>query len=210
MAGLLVTGGLLDNTIVTEGLAESGSAPPPTGYGTSLNISGLSWFALVTGGLFTLSTPVIGQLFEQALVAKLRSLTALTSIIGSALFKTGIPQTEQWDFGVNGPALTYSVPTKPYGHVLTGSDGTATARVQIDMWGYNEGEVKTAIEIIRQNIDGSGLGQTWGNGSVIIMGCIQQDDTDADEPPKAGSDQWLYHSLTEYSIKYRLSLPVPV
>jgi hypothetical protein len=82
--------------------------------------------------------------------------------------------------------------------------------VQFDVWGFSQSSVKTAIEAIREDIDGSGLGQTWGDGSVIIMSCIQQDDTDADEPPKAGSDQWLYHSLTEYSIKYRLSLPVPV
>ncbi len=150
----------------------------------------------------------MSQVFEQALVARLQATTALTAIVGSAIYKTFVPQTHVFD--ASGPACTYSVPTKPMGHVLTGSDGTATARVQIDMWAYSESVVKAGLEAIRNAIDGAGLPQTWGDGSVVIMSCIQQDDTDADEAPEAGSDQVVYHSLTEYSVKYRVSIPTLV
>ncbi len=147
----------------------------------------------------------MSQYFEQALVARLQATTALTAIVGGAIYKTFVPQTHLYD--ANGPACSYSVPTKPMGHVLTGSDGTATARVQVDMRGYSEPAVKQGLEAIRQAIDGASFPQTWGDGSVIIMSSIQQDDTDADEAPEAGSDQVVYHSLTEYAIKYRVSIP---
>lgn len=147
----------------------------------------------------------MSQLFEQALVAQLQNTPALVDIVGNAIYRSFVPQTYLFDR--NGPALTYSIPTKPYGHVLTGSDGTATARVQLDMWSFSSLAVKQGLEAIRNMFDGAGLPQTWGDGSVVIMSSIQQDDTDLDEPPEAGSDQVTYHSLTEYSVKYRVSIP---
>lgn len=145
----------------------------------------------------------VAQFFEEALLARLQAIPKLTALVGTGMFKTGLPQTH--DLGKSGPALSYSIPTKPYGHVLTGSDGTATARVQIDAWSYSESSVKHILEAIRNGIDG--LPGVWGNGTCQIMSVVQQDDIDADEPPKAGSDQWLYHSLTEYSVKYRVAIP---
>jgi hypothetical protein len=147
----------------------------------------------------------MSQTFEQALVAKLNTITALTGIVGNAIYKTFVPQTYLFDR--NGPALTYSIISKPYGHMLTGSDGTATARVQIDVWAFSAIAVKQGIEAVRNMLDGAGLDQQWGDGSVVIMSCIQQDDVDLDEAPEAGSDQVTYHSLTEYSVKYRVSIP---
>ena len=146
----------------------------------------------------------MAQLFEQALVAQIKTLTKVTAIIGGSLYKTYLPQTH--DLGAQGPALTYSIPTKPRGHVLTGSDGTATARVQIDAWGYSEGVVKQLIEAVWNGIDGLPV-NPWGDGTCVIMSVVQQDDSDADEPPKAGTDQPIYHSMSEYNIKYRVVIP---
>ncbi len=145
----------------------------------------------------------VGQYFEQALVARLRAIPEITAIVGLAIFKTGIPQT--WDFGTQGPALTYVIPEKPMGHVLTGSDGTATATVDLGAWSYNYGTSKRLIEAIANGIDG--IPGIWGDGPVIILSVVQHVESDELEPPKAGSDQWVYHVSALYSVKYRVSIP---
>lgn len=163
-----------------------------------------------TGGpLFITSGTNQPQFFEQALVAQLSGITALTSILGvqadgtqTAIFKTAIPMT--YDFGANGPALTYMVPTKPKGQVLAGGDSTARARIQLDVWAYSVAAPKQAMAAIYDAING--VPGTWGDGSCVIMSVVHQGDTDSDESPKAGTDQWLYHSLSEYMVQYRLSL----
>ncbi len=135
--------------------------------------------------------------------AKLLSIADLTAIVGSSIYTQALPQTH--DLGADGPALCYSVPTKPRGHVLTGSDGTATARVQLDAWGYTESDVKLSLEAIRNSIDG--IPGVWGDGSCVIVWVVSQGDIDADESPQAGSDQWLYHTITEYAVMYRVVPP---
>lgn len=166
----------------------------------------MSWFIFTQNlgmGAGGQIVPPAFQYFEQALVAELQSIYELVEIVGNAIYVAAVPQT--WDFGRNGPALTFIVPTKDRGHVLTGSDGTATARVQIDMWGYSEAAVKTGIEAVRNGIDGTP--GTWGDGTCQIISVVQQEDTDMDEPPKAGSDQVLYRTMSEYVVRYRVSIP---
>ena len=149
----------------------------------------------------------MSQYFEQALVAKLQSITTLTTIVGKnssgqpAMFKAINPQT--YDFGANGPALTYSVPTKSKGQVIAGGDSTANARIQLDIWAYTQSAVKQSLKAIYDSING--VPGVWGDGSCVIMAVVHQNDTDADEPPKAGTDQVLYHSLSEYMVQYRLA-----
>lgn len=145
-----------------------------------------------------------GQLFEQGLIARLRSLPTLTDLVGNAIYRTGIP--EMHDLGTFGPALCYSIPGNAYGHILEGSDGTATASLQFDAMDYTVAAPKLILEAIRVGIDGT-IGQFWGDGSVQIMSCLQTSDIDEDMPPRAGSDQWIYRSLSEYQVKYRVALP---
>lgn len=147
-------------------------------------------------------------LFEQAMLSRLQSITALNSIVGSAIFKTAIPETH--DLQRDGPALTYSLPTKTDEHILTGSDGTATATVQLDAWGLGANasiNVKNIIEVIRLAIDGATISQWGGNNGVLIQRVIQSTDTDLDEKPEAGSDMWLRHTVSEYSIRYYVPIP---
>ncbi len=148
----------------------------------------------------------MSQFFEQALAAKLASIPSLTAIIGTSLYTQSLPQTH--DLGAQGPAVSYAIPTKPRGHVLTGSDGTATARVQVDAWSYSYGTSKAIIEAVWNAIDGPP--GTWGDGTCLIMSVVQQDDIDASEKPEAGSDQWLYHLIQEYNVKYRVAIPTLV
>lgn len=133
-------------------------------------------------------------------MAELLSIAALTAIV-TAIYKTGIPSMH--DLGTNGPALVYHIPHKPYGHNLSGSDGTATATVEIGAFAYSVSAPKLILKAIRDGINGA-IQESWGNGTVEIMSCFQSADTDNDSVPRAGSDQWMYMSSTEYTIKYRI------
>ncbi len=144
----------------------------------------------------------ITQFFEQALVAKLLSLSSLTPFAGASVYKTALPQTH--DLGAHGPAVVYTS-DKDYGHVLAGSDGTSVARVVLSAFSYNYGIAKQITEVMWSGIDG--VPATWGNGSCEIIGVVQQDDSDNASQPKAGSDQWMYRVDSEYSVKYRVTLP---
>ncbi len=149
------------------------------------------------------SSPSTAQFFEQALLAKILSITPVTALIGSAAYKTSIPQTH--DLGADGPALTYTISTKTYGHVLTGSDGTSVARVKLTAVAYGYGTVKQIVEAAWSAVDI--VPTVWGDGSCEIIGVVQQDDSDDSSPPKAGSDQWVYRVNSEYDVKYRVTLP---
>ncbi len=61
-------------------------------------------------------------------------------------------------------------------------------------------------QAIRNGIDGPPVGNPWG-GFCVIMSVVQQDTTDLDEEPKAATDQWIYHTIIEFNIKYRVAFP---
>jgi hypothetical protein len=170
---------------------------------------GVATFAFTGETVAITTSQAAFQYFEQALDAKLNAIPELVAIVGSAIYVGAIPQTH--DLTTNGPALTYFVPTKPRGHVLTGSDGTATARVQFDAWcidtasGPGVGTTKKIVETIRNAIDG--IPGVWGNGGCVIVSVVSQGDSDADEEPKTGTDEWLRHVIAEYSVKYRVGIP---
>lgn len=150
----------------------------------------------------------MSQFFEQALAAKLASIPEVTALLGTqsgggpAIFSGIVPQTWLYD---NGAALTYLVPTKPRGHVLTGSDGTAIPRVQLEASSYSYGLSKRIVEAIWNAIDG--VPGAWGDGTCVIMSVVHQDDTDLPSTPKAGSDQPIFSVISEYNIKYRVAIP---
>jgi hypothetical protein len=168
----------------------------------TVNVWGYApWGYIAWGG----SDGILTEVFEEALVSKLGSISELTALT-SGMFTQSLPET--WQLDSNGPALSYVVTTKPYGHVLSGSDGTATARVSFNIWSYEYGTAKQITEAIFNAIDGQP--DIWGNGSVEIMSVVQQDEIDASEPPQAGTDQWVYRLIVEYNVKYRVSLPALV
>ena len=146
----------------------------------------------------------MSQVFEEALVAQLRGIANLTAYVGTSIYKSYIPQTH--DLGAQGPALVYSVPTKPMGHVLTGSDGTAVATAQIDLWSYSYATAKRAVEALWHGLDFAPA--TWGDGTVQIMSVVQQNESDLPQEPQAATDQWTYLISCEYRVQYRVSFPV--
>ena len=156
-----------------------------------------------SGAILLQNGGIVAQFFEQALEAKLASISELAAMVGTSIYTQYVPQTH--DIGTNGPAVVYLIPTKPRGHVLMGSDGTATARVQIEAHSYAYGTSKQIIEAIWNAIDGT-PGQ-WGNGTCVIVSVVQQDDSDASEKPQAGTDQPLFRVIQEYNVKYRVAIP---
>ena len=143
------------------------------------------------------------QYFEQALPFKALSSRELTAFTGNAIFKTGIPQT--YNFAQSSCALTYEVPSKPYGHVLAGSDGTATARIKLRACSYGYGTAKQLAEAVWNGIDG--IPGTWGDGSCQIVSVVHTDESDDPISPKAGTDQWIYRVSQEYAVMYRVAIP---
>lgn len=186
-------------------------------FGTEVLPLGPDYFGLVYfgqnyfGGYWqTSATPPI-QFYEQALVARLNAIPEIVSMLGTikggttpAIFKSYVPQTYDYD---DGPALTYSIPSKPFGHVLTGSDGTAVAMTDLDVWSYDYGDSKMLVEAIFNGFDGTPVEDSWGNGTCQIVAVTQQNESDEPIAPKAGTDQWIYRISVEYRVMYRVSVP---
>jgi hypothetical protein len=183
-----------DFQVVTPPAGAGGAIGLETGFG--LLLEGGSGSLLLEGGL-----PRQG--FREALIAKLGSIPEVAAIVGSAIYPGQLPETH--DLGRDGPALTYLVVSNPRGHILTGSDGTSTARVRLDAWGYQLSQVDALTTALWEALDG--VPDTWGNGTLDVMSVSQGDESDEHEPPRAGSDQWTYHISTDYRVRYRTGFP---
>lgn len=142
--------------------------------------------------------------FPEALIAKLNAISELTAIVGSSIFPGTLPETQ--DLGRDGPAVTYTITSYPRGHVLTGSDGTATARIQISAWAYSEAVSDSIVLALWNAVDGLPV-NPWGDGSVQILSVVQKNEVDLPEEPRAGMDQWIYQIACEYEVKHRVSIP---
>lgn len=151
---------------------------------------------------WTLGPP---QTFRQALTAKLQSISELTAIVGMAIYPGALPVTHLLDR--DGPALTYTITGFPRGHDLAGSDGTGTATVQLSAWADQIAESDAIALAIRNAIDGVFNDSSWGNGTVVIMFCLHEDEEDLPEPPKEGSDMWIYQIANTYQVRHRVVLP---
>jgi hypothetical protein len=143
--------------------------------------------------------------FREALLAKLQSIPAVRALVGVAIYPGALPETH--DLDRDGPALSYTVATLPRNHHLMGSDGTATARVQISAWAERESDADALALAIVDAIDGVYNDPTWGDGSIVVRSCLQEDEADEPEAPRAGRDQWLRHVPNVYSIKHTVDYP---
>jgi hypothetical protein len=166
-----------------------------------LVLQGLGSTLIVTQGYGTGVLPA--ESFRVALIAKLGSIPEVAAIVGSAIYPGQLPETH--DLGRDGPALTYTITSNPRGHILTGSDGTSTARVRLDAWGYQLAQVDAITTAAWNALDG--LTDTWGNGTCVIMSVSQGDESDQHSAPRAGSDQWTYRITTDYRVRYRTGFP---
>jgi hypothetical protein len=149
--------------------------------------------------------PVPTQTFRLALSAKLESIRDLISIVGDSIYPGALPETH--DLKRDGPALTWTVETNPRGHVLSGSDGTSTARVQISAWSYNLTDSDAIALALALALDGLFNDTSWGNGTVTIRSCLQEDESDQPDPVETGMDVWVRQVVNTYSIKHTVTIP---
>lgn len=181
-------------------------AAAPSG---GLNSGPLAGLAMATsnvsspsGGLLAFP-PVVAQDLEQALYAKLMGSTPVGLYVQGRIFYAVLPQT--LDLGRHGPALTYAVAERTPGHDLGGSDGTMTATLRIAAWAYREDMADRITEAVRNLLDGPP--RSWGNGTMQVISCMQVDETDIPGMPRTGTDQWTYQIASDYSVKYRVTIP---
>jgi Protein of unknown function (DUF3168) len=141
------------------------------------------------------------QTFRQALFSKLTSIPEVTALVGGAIYPGAIPETHS--LARDGPALTYTITSYPRGHVLTGSDGTATATVQLSAWAYQESAADAVALAVWNALDGVPI-NPWGTGYLWIMSVVHKDEEDLPEPPKAGRDQSTYQIASTYEIRHQV------
>ncbi len=123
-------------------------------------------------------------------------LKARLSLLGLPVFVGAVPQTHRLQ---SGPAITYMVPERPFGHHLLGSDGTSQAEVEISVWSLLESASDAWGQAIRDSFDGY-------VGDIATI-CILQDEGDMPHPPQSGTDQWLYEIKYRYQINHRVPFP---
>ena len=157
--------------------------------------------------------PEIVQTFRVALRAKLLSIDDLTDIVDSHIYPSTLPPTH--DLDRDGPAVTYEAAKFPrgllghVGHVLSGSDGTVLARVELTVWGYTFSVVDAAALVLFHELDGIRNASDWGNGSIRIVTCLYSNELDDPEPAAGGRQQLIYRLTSEFWIKYRPN-PLPI
>ena len=149
---------------------------------------------LITRG-YTAAVVVISRL-RQAINYRLANSPAIVALVGPRIYFGALPQTANL---LNGPALTYHVVSRPYGHNLSGVDGTSQARVQISAWSYQEAEARQLIDAVRDRFDGF----QGSIGLVVVTASVIENEVDLRQPPKAGTDQWLYHVASDYRVNHR-------
>lgn len=138
---------------------------------------------------------------SQAIAQQLSTSPALLALVGPRIYVGALPQT--LDLAAAGAALTYTILTRPYGHNLGGSDGTSSAHVQFSAWSIDEQDSDQICIAVKALWDGF----AGTIGTVQVTACILQDEADLPEPPKAGTDQWIYQVAADYRINHRVSLP---
>jgi hypothetical protein len=137
---------------------------------------------------------------REAIRSRLAAAAAVTAIVDTRIRPGILAQDDAL------PALTYQVVSNPRGHHLRGATGIADARVQFDCCARTIAEA-TALKVALENsLDG--LLNTSVAG-VTILRCFQDGEQDLSEPPRSGTDQWLFRISVDYRVKYRCSIPAP-
>ncbi|MEZ5951184.1 MAG: DUF3168 domain-containing protein [Planctomycetaceae bacterium] len=131
-------------------------------------------------------------MIEGSLYTFLSTIGEVTDIVGDRIFPQHADEPVY-------PCLIYSLVTQSHDHIVTGSAGTARARVQFDCWSYSLADCSIAIEAIRQHLQGfQGL-----LGTIEVVGSHLNNELDLSEKPTDGSNRWLYRKtgITRFGIE---------
>ena len=135
-------------------------------------------------------------MIEGSLYSFLSTIGEVTSIVGDRIYPQHSDQPVY-------PCLIYSLVSQTHDHIVTGSSGTARARVQFDCWSYSLSDCSIVIEAIRQNLQG--LQGTLG--SLTVVGSHLNNELDLSERPADASNRWLYRKTADYTLRYNVTIP---
>jgi hypothetical protein len=154
-------------------------------------IDDLGAAAVVVGGLPTLPTQL-----RQAVYSRLSGTAAITNLVGTRIYFGALPQSIKLD---DGPALSYMVSTRTYGHTLGGGDGTSQGRVQIVAYAY----IEQTVDLIAQTLRDSWDGFRGFINDFEVTACVLDNESDLSSPPSASTDQWTFTIASDYQINHR-------
>jgi len=134
---------------------------------------------------------------------------AVQSFLSNQSTITAIVSTRIYPHHISGkpnptyPALTHQLKGNNHQDILSGGAGYSIARIAIDCWATHPGTIETLAEAVRLKMQGySGLmGATQVDRANLV------NEFDMDEPPKDGSNQWLYRRVMEFSLRYQEAVP---
>jgi hypothetical protein len=138
----------------------------------------------------------ISTQLRQAVYARLSAKQAITDLVGSRIYFGALPQSIKLD---DGPALSYTVSTRTYGHTLRGGDGTSQGTVQISSYALEEKMADRIAYAVRDCWDGF----RGFIGELEVTACVLENETDSPTPPLVSTDQWIYTIASDYQINHR-------
>jgi hypothetical protein len=189
------TGGIVSasmaTTLGTDTFAGSGAFTTSGSMAATLASDVFAGAGIGQGGILT---------FREAIIARLNSIAALTTLVGTRIYWDDPSQLSVY------PCLVVQVANRDYGHNLDGADGVSVATVSIEAISQFESISVACIEAVRNSLDGFRGPQS----GVGIMSCYLEDEVDATTPPLAGHKEWIYHVVTEWKIKHRVPAPTAV
>jgi hypothetical protein len=135
---------------------------------------------------------------EDSLYLYLQSRPEILAITDDRIYPWHLPQGQNVF-----PVLTFQTISSNHDYSLTGAAGIVTQRIQFDYWGHSLKDVLRLARAVRLRLQGF-IGDMAGTDIAFI-----QLDTELDlhEGPEDGSDQWLYHRVQDYMIKFYEEVP---
>lgn len=134
--------------------------------------------------------------FETALVAYLKSKTAITNVIGDRIFPQVAPQ------GTAEPYLVFARISGASGHHMTAADGVQQTRYQFDAYGRYS-QVKEVGEALRQSLDG----YRGAIGGEHVQTCHLMDERDLYEEPDDKQQFGTHRVSMDFLIAYVEDVP---
>jgi hypothetical protein len=137
------------------------------------------------------------SLLRVAVFRRLAGSAALAAVVGTRIHPWSLPRA--W----RGPACTYYVGARDWGHDLGAPNGTSDGRVRVSIFSRLQSDCDAGVEAVRALFDGF-RGPVAG---VEFMYCKVLDSSDLPEPPADGSDATTYQVAVEILARHRVAKP---
>lgn len=128
---------------------------------------------------------------RQPLVAFIVASPGIASIIGPRIYPLKIPQ------GIDKASIVYTRVSGVSGHHMTGRDGLARTRIQIDCWSKSADESAALANLVKDRLDGYSGMMGIGPAAVNVQGLFFSDERESfDDTVK------MYNTGRDYFINF--------